>query len=347
MKNKIILIVLMTVLVLCAFTGCTDVMSLQAEIATLESERDMYADQAKDLEKKNNQYKSEVDDYKDIEKEYESYKSAMAEYEGLALAEAEARRIEAEKAIQESKEAAEKASIAEKESKEAEEALGYETGITYDQLARTPNDFENKKIKFTGKVVQVLEGDKSIDARIAVNSDYDTILYCVWDKDITSSRILENDIVTVYGKSGGLYTYESTAGTKVTLPIAWIDKVEKGSNEGTTQPPSSNKTLLYEDSRVKIYFSKVTERGVEFLVENLTDLNITIQADSVSINGISTNDIMMSDDVAPKSTGKVVAKCEDFETDMTVQTVGGQLRIIDFSYSFKSYDAKFINIPIE
>lgn len=42
--------------------------------------------------------------------------------------------------------------------KAAEEAQGYETGITYDQLARTPDDFKGKKVKFTGKVVQVIEG---------------------------------------------------------------------------------------------------------------------------------------------------------------------------------------------
>ena len=104
---------------------------------------------------------------------------------------------------------------------------------------------------------------------------------------------------------------------------------------------------LYEDERVKIYFKEIGERGVEFLVENLTDVNITIQADSVSINGISTNSIMMSDDVAPQSKGKVVAKCDDFGDVSKVETVGGQLRIIDFGGSFKTYNATFVNIEVE
>lgn len=244
MKNKIILIVLMTALVLCAFTGCTDVMSLQAEIATLESERDMYADQAKDLEKKNSSYKSEADKYKDIKKEYESYKSAMAEYEGLAEAEAEARKIEAEKAIQESKEAAEKASIAEKESKEAEEALGYETGITYDQLARTPDDFEGKKVKFTGKVLQVIEhtGKNFVHIRLAVDSDYNSVLYCRYKTNIITSRILEDDIITIYGTSFGLYSYEATSGATITIPAVIIDKID--TKTGGTSAPGGDESNL-------------------------------------------------------------------------------------------------------
>ena len=108
-----------------------------------------------------------------------------------------------------------------------------------------------------------------------------------------------------------------------------------------------NATVVYEDSNVKISFAGISAKGVEFWVENLTNVNITIQADSVSVNGVSTNDIMMSDDVAPQSKGKVVAKCDDFIGTTDVENVGGQLRIIDFNKSFEAYDATFVNIPIE
>lgn len=110
-----------------------------------------------------------------------------------------------------------------------------------------------------------------------------------------------------------------------------------------------NNTVLYEDSNIKIYFSEITDRGVVFLVENMTDLNLTIQADTVSVNGFSTNDIIMSDDVAPQSKGKVVAKCDDFSADTAVETIGGQLSVIDFSQTWEPYhyDVKFVNVPIE
>ena len=54
---------------------------------------------------------------------------------------------------------------------------------------------------------------------------------------------------------------------------------------------------------------------------------------------------MMSDDVAPKSKGKVVARCSDFSDVKNVRTVGGQLRIIDFA-SWETYDATFVNIKV-
>lgn len=100
---------------------------------------------------------------------------------------------------------------------------------------------------------------------------------------------------------------------------------------------SENSTIVYEDDNVKISFAKISADGVEFWVENLTDLNITIQADSVSVNGISTSDIMMSDDVAPRSTGKVTVGCDDFLINTDVETVSGKLRIIDFSETWNPY----------
>ena len=104
---------------------------------------------------------------------------------------------------------------------------------------------------------------------------------------------------------------------------------------------------VYEDENVIIYFDSLSSEGVVFTVENLTDVNITIQADSISVNKVSINDIMMSDDVAPQSIGKVIAQCR-VGSKTPVSTIGGQLRIIDFSdTSFDSYDATFVNVPID
>ncbi|MEM1504790.1 toxin regulator [Domibacillus sp. 8LH] len=110
---------------------------------------------------------------------------------------------------------------------EEEEKRGYETGITYDQLARTPDDYIGEKVKFYGKVVQVMEGDGEVQVRIAVNEDYDTILFGAYDSYITNSRILEDDLITVMGTSNGLLTYESTMGGDITIPSIFIDKIEQ------------------------------------------------------------------------------------------------------------------------
>lgn len=114
----------------------------------------------------------------------------------------------------------------EKAAKEAEEAVAYDTGITYDQLARTPDNYNGKKAKFTGKVIQVMEQDGETDLRIAVDGNYDTILLVAYDPKIISSRILEKDSITVKGVSNGIYTYDSTIGGKISVPLLLVDKIE-------------------------------------------------------------------------------------------------------------------------
>lgn len=111
--------------------------------------------------------------------------------------------------------------------KAAEEAKGYETGITYDQLARTPVDFIGKKVKFSGKVLQVIEGDDSVQIRLAVNNDYDTVLLGEYSNSTVSSRVLEDDIITIYGTSVGTISYQSTMGGKITIPGVYIEKIDQ------------------------------------------------------------------------------------------------------------------------
>lgn len=121
--------------------------------------------------------------------------------------------------------AAEKAA-AEKAAKEEEERIGYETGITYDQLARTPDEFKGKKAKFTGKVLQVMGGKGETQLRVAVNENYDKVLYVVYKSDILNSRVLEKDNVTVKGKSAGIYTYKSTMGGEISIPAMLVEKID-------------------------------------------------------------------------------------------------------------------------
>lgn len=111
--------------------------------------------------------------------------------------------------------------------KAAEEARGYETGITYDQLARTPDDYNGKKVKFYGKVLQVIEGDGSVQIRLAVDDNYDTVLLGEYLSSTVSSRVLEDDYITIYGTSVGTISYKSTMGGTITIPGVYIDKIEQ------------------------------------------------------------------------------------------------------------------------
>lgn len=110
--------------------------------------------------------------------------------------------------------------------KNEKEAIGYETGITYEQLARTPDEYEGEKVKLSGKVVQVMEETNEIYLRLAVDSEYNSIAYIEYSSEITDKRILEGDYVTIKGQSMGLYTYKSTAGKLVTIPHIYISEIE-------------------------------------------------------------------------------------------------------------------------
>ena len=148
---------------------------------------------------------------------------------------AEETRLAEEKKVREAKEAEEKA-IAEKTAqeqaakeqaaKEAEEKKGYDTGITYDQLARTPDDFKGKKVKFSGEVIQVMEGQSETQIRFKVGGDYKKVIYAAIPKGLTSQRILENDKITIMGLSAGLLTYKSTMGGEITIPSVLVQKID-------------------------------------------------------------------------------------------------------------------------
>ena len=88
-------------------------------------------------------------------------------------------------------------------------------------------DFKGKKVKFTGKVVQVIEGSGSIQIRLAVNDNYDTILFGQYDSSIVGSRVLEDDHITIYGTSAGTISYQSTMGGTITIPGVSIEKIDQ------------------------------------------------------------------------------------------------------------------------
>ena len=94
--------------------------------------------------------------------------------------------------------------------------------IPYEDLARTPDSYIGQYVKFTGEIVQVIDDGTSATYRINVTQgDYglwkDTVLV-TYDYQDNQSRFLEDDIVTFYGTSTGLYTYQSTMGGNITIP---------------------------------------------------------------------------------------------------------------------------------
>ncbi|MGN0962271.1 MAG: hypothetical protein ACI4PP_01685, partial [Clostridia bacterium] len=103
----------------------------------------------------------------------------------------------------------------------------YNTGITYNQLARTPDDYEGEKVKFKGRVLQVVEGSYGVTSlRVATKGRYDNVIYVTYLSSIVESRVLEDDTVTIYGTSSGLFSYESTGAGTITIPAVSADYID-------------------------------------------------------------------------------------------------------------------------
>lgn len=201
--------------------------SLRSQIADLTTQNDSLASQNEELSSKNDElengasaqlvkiknaheagnWQETIDLYNTL---HQKYNGSSEDTEAKALADDAQAQLDAEK-----------------QQAEAEAAKGYETGITYQQLARTPDQYEGQKVKFTGKVVQVIEGTGTVQIRLAVNDDYDSVLLGQYDSSIVSSRVLEDDHITIYGTSLGTVSYESVLGGTITIPAVYIEKIDQ------------------------------------------------------------------------------------------------------------------------
>lgn len=136
-------------------------------------------------------------------------------------AEAEAKKVEEERLKKE----------AEEEAKRQAEAVKYETGLTWEQIAR-----EGKKGvlgKFEGEIIQVvsavkLVGDKmGYKFRVAISGNYDTIMMISCNSDVLSETLLEGDYIYFKGESLGTTTYETVMGAEVTVPALRADEITR------------------------------------------------------------------------------------------------------------------------
>lgn len=121
----------------------------------------------------------------------------------------------------------EKTRIAEeKKKKEIErkkELASYKT-YSYNELARYPDKYSGKKVKLYGKVIQVIEGEEENQYRLALNDNYDQIVYLgIPIEKLSKKRILEDDYLTIRGISLGTITYESTMGGMITIPAVMVN----------------------------------------------------------------------------------------------------------------------------
>ena len=115
-----------------------------------------------------------------------------------------------------------------KEKKFKEECKKY----TYEQLARNPEKIKGKKVRVTGEVVQVLYDYGMVSLRVNIteygthSTYYKDTIYVTYIPEDGEDKILEDDIITIWGTSEGDYSYTSVMGSTITLPHIYAEYLE-------------------------------------------------------------------------------------------------------------------------
>lgn len=105
-------------------------------------------------------------------------------------------------------------------------------GYDYKTLARDPKTYIDSPATFRGKVIQVLESNGITALRVDVTQDgygyWDDTMYVIYVPKEGEARILEDDIITIYGTMQDLKSYESVMGSTVTIPQIYAKYIEIG-----------------------------------------------------------------------------------------------------------------------
>ena len=205
---------------------------LKSEKETIEKELSDLKEKTKSYVELNETEKSVVDtkiqEVKRLTKEKaEAEQKRIAEEQAQKAAEEQAKREAEEQAKKEEeerkKEEEERKKAEEQAKREAEEqakreaeAHKYETGLTWEQIAR-----EGKKGtlgQFEGKIIQVMNGNGFTQYRVTINGNYDEVMLIEVKNGVAKETLLEDDYVYFKGESLGTITYTTVMGAEMTVP---------------------------------------------------------------------------------------------------------------------------------
>lgn len=123
------------------------------------------------------------------------------------------------------KAAEEEAKRQEEEAKKEAEAHKYETGLTWEDIAREGK--VGTLGQFEGKILQVINSSYGTSYRIAINGDYNTVMYVEDILGKATETLLEDDYVYFKGMSTGTTSYTTVLGAKVTIPSFMVDEIHR------------------------------------------------------------------------------------------------------------------------
>ena len=98
----------------------------------------------------------------------------------------------------------------------------YRTDLTYEDLARYPDDNMFTAVSLGGRVIQVMKAQTGeTQFRLAVNDDINQVILVELSDEAPKDlgRILEDDMLTVYGTAFNTIDYTTVMGDVRTVPV--------------------------------------------------------------------------------------------------------------------------------
>lgn len=232
------------------------------------------------------------------------------------------------------------------------DGYSYGTYEKYNSYAED-NGLGGNKIYITGTVKSVFSFDGFSAFSVLCDNGDRWLVHISDGKTVLNDKtemLIDEQKITCFG----IYTGYSDV---FLIPAMKMNKVEVGEHtyktddfieQETTEPQTTEKatepptekpteitdglTKLYSDDRIDVYFKdaelykySTDEVNVHFLIKNKTDVQQHWQADTVILDGVSYNDVVMSDPVSANSYGVIEISVDDC-SNSNPSTVGADLR---------------------
>ena len=93
----------------------------------------------------------------------------------------------------------------------------------YRDFFRFAERYEGKPVKFEGLVIQTINDCYRVTVeKTDYGWDNDSVIYACGSSDI---RILDDDVIQIFGFADGLYTYRAVMGNSVEIPRVKADRI--------------------------------------------------------------------------------------------------------------------------
>jgi tetratricopeptide (TPR) repeat protein len=91
--------------------------------------------------------------------------------------------------------------------------------VTYKVLNKNPDSLAGKKVKLTGKIMQIQENSGDTFMLLSVTN----LGYDIWNDNVAvfyrgKADVYEDDVIMIWGEVKGSFSYDSVAGWKITVP---------------------------------------------------------------------------------------------------------------------------------